>query len=54
MTRFIHDQFAKKYLAELLAFFGEGEVKTSVDIAAEVKQADVLFIASPALRLRGP
>ena len=45
MTRFIHDQFAKKYLAELLAFFGEGEVKTSVDIAAEVKQADVLFIA---------
>ena len=47
MTRFIHDQFAKKYLAELLAFFGEGEVKTSVDIAAEVKQADVLFIASP-------
>jgi len=45
MTRFIHDQFAKKYLAELLAFFGEGEVQTSVDIAAEVKQADVLFIA---------
>jgi len=45
MTRFIHDQFAKKYLAELLAFFGKGEVKTSIDIAAEVKQADVLFIA---------
>ncbi len=44
MTRFIHDQFAKKYLAELLAFFGEGEVQTSVDIAAEVKQVDVLFI----------
>ncbi len=52
MTRFIHDQFAKKYLAELLAFFGEGEVKTSVDIAAEVKQADVLFIASPEGRRR--
>lgn len=47
MTRFIHDQFAKQYLAELLAPFGK--VETSKDIAAEVRQVDVLFVPSPQL-----
>lgn len=41
MTRFVHDQFAKQYLKELLATFGE--VETSRDIASEVRQLDVLF-----------
>ena len=45
MTRFIHDQFAKKYLTELLNSFGE--VQTSLDIAPEVRQADLLFIRDP-------
>ena len=45
MTRFIHDQFAKKYLTELLNSFGE--VQTSLDIAPELKQADLLFIRDP-------
>lgn len=41
MTRFIHDQFAKDYLAQLLSPIGE--VKTSQDVASEVRQIDVLF-----------
>lgn len=45
MTRFIHDQFAKQYLTELLTPYGE--VETSKDITAEVKQVDILFIPSP-------
>ena len=45
MTRFIHDQFAKQYLTELLTPYGQ--VETSKDITAEVRQVDVLFIPSP-------
>lgn len=41
MTRFIHDQFAKQYLKELLTPLGN--VETSRDIAGEVRQLDVLF-----------
>ena len=41
MTRFIHDQFAKQYLKELLSPFGN--VETSRDVAGEVRQADVFF-----------
>ena len=41
MTRFIHDQFAKQYLKELLSPFGN--VETSRDVAGEVRQIDVLF-----------
>ncbi len=41
MTRFIHDQFAKQYLKELLTPFGN--VETSRDIAGEVRQIDVFF-----------
>ncbi|MBE9259195.1 hypothetical protein IQ228_18085 [Dolichospermum sp. LEGE 00246] len=40
MTRFIHDQFAKQYLTELLTPYGQ--VETSKDITAEVRQIDVL------------
>lgn len=42
MTRFVHDQFAKQYLKELLSPFGT--VETSRDVASEVRQIDVLFI----------
>jgi hypothetical protein len=45
MTRFIHDQFAKQYLTELLTPYGQ--VETSKDITAEVRQIDVVFIPSP-------
>ena len=45
MTRFIHDQFAKQYLTELLIPYGQ--VETSKDITAEVRQIDLLFIPSP-------
>lgn len=41
MTRFIHDQFAKQYLSELLSSFGT--VETIKDIASEVRQVDVYF-----------
>ncbi|MEG4283653.1 hypothetical protein QUB68_11035 [Microcoleus sp. A006_D1] len=41
MTRFIHDQFAKQYLKELLTPLGK--VETSRDIAGEVRQVDVFF-----------
>ncbi|WP_373537693.1 hypothetical protein [Microcoleus sp.] len=41
MTRFIHDQFAKQYLKELLTPLGK--VETSLDIAGEVRQIDVFF-----------
>ncbi|MEM9543361.1 MAG: hypothetical protein AAGA60_28200 [Cyanobacteria bacterium P01_E01_bin.42] len=44
MARFIHDQFAKQYLSELLSSLGK--VETSKDIAAEVRQVDVFFIPS--------
>ncbi|MEH2161264.1 MAG: hypothetical protein V7K38_09485 [Nostoc sp.] len=41
MTRFIHDQFAKQYLTELLTPYGQ--VDMSKDITSEVRQIDVLF-----------
>jgi len=45
MTRFIHDQFAKQYLTELLTPFGQ--VEASKEIASEVREIDVLFLPSP-------
>ncbi len=42
MTRFIHDQFTKQYLTELLS--NRGQVETSKDISGEIRQADVYFI----------
>ena len=45
MTQFPHDQFAKDYLKELLAPLGN--VETSRDVAAEVRQIDVWFAPTP-------
>jgi len=47
MTRQPHDQFAKQYLAELLASLGQVEI--SREIIAEVQQADIFFIPAPQL-----
>jgi hypothetical protein len=47
MTRQPHDQFAKQYLAELLASLGQVEI--SREIIAEVQQADIFFIPTPQL-----
>ncbi len=44
MTRFIHDQFAKDYLEELLKPYGE--VQAPSRVAGEVRQIDVLFYPS--------
>ncbi|MCC5600855.1 DUF4351 domain-containing protein [Nostoc favosum] len=44
MTRFIHDQFAKDYLEELLKPYGE--VQAPSRVAGEVRQIDVLFSPS--------
>jgi hypothetical protein len=41
MTRFVHDEFAKDYLEELLKPYGE--VKSSSKISGEIKEIDVLF-----------
>ncbi len=41
MTRFIHDEFAKDYLEELLKDYGE--VKPSEKISGEIREIDVLF-----------
>ena len=41
MTKFPHDQFAKEYLQELLSPLGE--VETSKNVAAEVREIDVFF-----------
>ncbi|MBD2681347.1 MULTISPECIES: DUF4351 domain-containing protein [Nostoc] len=41
MTRFIHDQFAKDYLEELLKNYGQ--VKASEKVSGEIKEIDVLF-----------
>lgn len=41
MTRFIHDQFTKDYLEELLKPYGE--VQGSSRVAGEVREIDVLF-----------
>jgi hypothetical protein len=41
VTRFIHDQFAKDYLEELLKPFGK--VESSSRVASEVREIDVLF-----------
>jgi hypothetical protein len=41
MTKFPHDQFAKEYLQELLSPLGE--VETSKDVTAEVREIDVWF-----------
>ncbi len=45
MTRFIHDQFAKDYLEELLAPFGE--VLAPRRVAGEVREIDVWFVPAP-------
>ena len=45
MTRQPHDQFAKQYLAELLAPLGQ--VETSREVSGEVRQVDVSFIPAP-------
>lgn len=42
MTRFIHDQFAKDYLEQLLTPYGE--VKAPRRVAGEVREIDVYFI----------
>lgn len=42
MTRFIHDQFAKDYLEELLTPYGE--VQAPRRVAGEVREIDVYFI----------
>lgn len=41
MTRFVHDEFAKDYLEELLKPYGQ--VKSSSKISGEIKEIDVLF-----------
>ncbi|NEQ36926.1 MAG: flagellar assembly protein H [Okeania sp. SIO3I5] len=41
MTRFIHDQFAKDYLEELLSPFGE--CQAPLEIRSEIRQVDVFF-----------
>lgn len=45
MTRFIHDQFAKDYLEQLLTPYGE--VQAPRRVAGEVRQIDVYFIPKP-------
>jgi hypothetical protein len=45
MTRFIHDQFAKDYLEELLSPLGK--IKSSHRVAGEVRQIDVYFVPNP-------
>ena len=45
MTRFIHDQFAKDYLEELLKPFGE--VQAASQVAGEIREIDVLFTPFP-------
>ena len=45
MTRFIHDQFAKDYLEELLKAYGKVEAPSRV--AGEVREIDVLFTPFP-------
>ena len=47
MTRFIHDQFAKDYLEELLSPLGE--IQSPRRVAGEVRQIDVYFIPNPTL-----
>ncbi|NER22598.1 MAG: hypothetical protein F6J96_18245 [Symploca sp. SIO1C2] len=41
MTRFIHDQFAKDYLEELLTPYGE--VKAPRRVSGEMREIDVWF-----------
>lgn len=45
MTRFIHDEFAKSYLEELLSPFGE--VKPDRKITREVREVDIWFAPTP-------
>jgi hypothetical protein len=45
MTRFIHDQFAKEYLEELLKRYGE--FKASEKVPSEVREIDALFTPFP-------
>ena len=45
MTRFIHDQFAKDYLEELLKPYGE--VQAASQVAGEIREIDVLFTPFP-------
>ncbi|NJM63949.1 MAG: flagellar assembly protein H [Oscillatoriales cyanobacterium RU_3_3] len=47
MTRFIHDRFAKEYLAELLSPIGT--VNIGRDVTSEVREIDVCFIPNTAI-----
>jgi hypothetical protein len=44
MTRFVHDEFAKDYLEELLKPYSQ--VKSSEKVSGEIKEIDVLFTPS--------
>ncbi|HEY9893646.1 MAG TPA: hypothetical protein V6D37_17990 [Candidatus Sericytochromatia bacterium] len=48
MTRQAHDQFAKEYLAELLAPLGD--VETSRDVSSEVRSGGCLICANIAIQ----
>ncbi len=48
MTQFLHDQFAKQYLEELLSSIGE--VKAPREVRGEVRQIDVWFSPQPQLQ----
>lgn len=45
MTRTPHDQFAKQYLAELLAPWGQVDI--GHEVSPEVREVDVWFVPSP-------
>jgi hypothetical protein len=45
MTRFIHDQFAKDYLEELLSPLGE--IQSPRRVAGEIRQIDIYFVPNP-------
>jgi hypothetical protein len=49
MTRFIHDQFAKDYLEELLTPYGT--IQSPRRVAGEVRQIDLWFSPNPEPRL---
>jgi hypothetical protein len=48
MTRFIHDQFAKDYLEELLSSYGE--VKIPRRVPSEVREIDIWFDPNPQIK----
>ena len=54
MAKFIHDQFSKDYLSELLLYYEAGEVETEKQVSGESRFIDLWFVPKPDIKVIEP